>query len=313
MKKLLSRVSRRVWSIGIYAGNSPVDLAPPAFVANPVLTRESITDVPAAFVADPFMVRVDGGWYMFMEVMASRPGSTKGEIGLATSQDGYRWSYQRIVLAEAFHLSYPYVFEWNSDYYMIPESSDAGGVRLYRADPFPVHWVFVKNLLTGPVFLDSSIFQRDGTWWMLTATSPNKYTHDTLRLFGAPDPMGPWSEHPRSPVVRGDRRIARPGGRVVCTPDRVIRFSQDCRRLYGSSGHMYAMEITRLTARDYQEAPIGSGPVLAGGASGWNRAGMHHADPVRLEEGRWIACVDGWYEQLRSPVELLRSALRRWG
>ena len=38
-----------------------------------------------------------------------------------------------IVLAEPFHLSYPYVFEWQGSHYMIPESGAAKSVRLYRA------------------------------------------------------------------------------------------------------------------------------------------------------------------------------------
>jgi len=85
---------------------------------------------------------------------------------------GLRWDYQRSVLAEPFHLSYPHVFEWNSDFYMIPESYQAGAVRLYRAEEFPFRWGFVANLLEGPVFLDSSVFRHDGRWWMLTETSP---------------------------------------------------------------------------------------------------------------------------------------------
>jgi hypothetical protein len=296
-------------SIGIHAGPSPLALGPVEVAANPVLTRSSITDVRAVFVADPFMTRVDGTWYMFFEVLRERRGGAKGEIGLATSPDGLRWTYQRIVLAEPFHLSYPYVLERGSEHYMVPESAAAGAVRLYRADRFPDRWVFVKNLLTGPAFLDSSVFSRDGDWWMFTETS-SEGRNDTLRLFRAADLLGPWAEHPRSPVVRADARIARPAGRVLCTPDRLVRFAQDCRATYGKS--VYALEITRLDDRHFEEVQLGDGPVLAGGGHGWCRGGMHHVDPVRLEGDRWIACVDGWYERRRTPAELVRSALRRW-
>ena len=27
---------------------------------------------------------------------------------------------------------------------------------------------------------------------------------------------------------------------------------------------------------------------------GWNKDRMHHVDPHQLEDGSWIACVDGW-------------------
>src|SRR5687767_8104954 len=96
-----------IWSIGIYSGESPFHLRPADGSHNPVLTRQNVSDVPACFVADPFMLQVRGTWHMFFEVMNSRSG--RGEIGWATSEDALKWKYRQIVLREPFHLSYPYV------------------------------------------------------------------------------------------------------------------------------------------------------------------------------------------------------------
>ena len=101
---------RNVWSIGIYMGETPYDFVSPENDGNPVLTSADVSDIPARLVADPFMLKVMDAWYMFFEVMPEQP--RRGEIGLATSADGLKWSYQQIVLKEPFHLSYPYVFEW---------------------------------------------------------------------------------------------------------------------------------------------------------------------------------------------------------
>lgn len=305
MKRLLGRTR---WSIGIYEGASPLTLAPVEGVENPVVARQSVTDGYAFFVADPFMLRVDGTWHMFFEVLRWKNGRTIGEIALSTSRDGLRWDYQRTVLSEPFHLSYPYVFEWASDHYMIPESHEAGGVRLYQADPFPTRWVFVTDLLKGPVLLDSSVFRYDDTWWMFTETNPD-LKQDTLRLFGARDLTGPWREHPRSPIVQGNARIARPAGRVLCSPDRVIRFCQETYPTYGTN--VRAFEITRLTANDYEERETEGNPVLRPEARGWNRRGMHHVDAHRLDDGRWIACVDGWYRGVMEPGEIVERVSDR--
>jgi hypothetical protein len=62
---LAAPANEAVWSIGIYRGPSPLELAPPAGVRNPVLTADDVDDVPAAFLADPFLVRAHGGWNMF--------------------------------------------------------------------------------------------------------------------------------------------------------------------------------------------------------------------------------------------------------
>src|SRR5262245_53920492 len=87
-----------LWSIGIYSGSYPYTLKPAHHANNPVLTRSDVTDVCAVFVADPFMLKVRGLWYMFFEIY--NHNTDKGEIGLAISRDGFTWNYERIVLAE---------------------------------------------------------------------------------------------------------------------------------------------------------------------------------------------------------------------
>src|SRR5262245_46202668 len=118
-----------MWSIGIYTGDSSFQLR--ARPNNPVLTNTDVTDVQAEFVADPFMLHADGRWYMFFEVLDRE--TQLGVIALATSDDTVNWNYEQVVLAEPFHLSYPYVFEWQGERYMIPETLGASAVCLYKA------------------------------------------------------------------------------------------------------------------------------------------------------------------------------------
>jgi hypothetical protein len=75
---------KQVWSVGIYVGESPFKLMPPENINNPVVTRGDVSDVRAALVGDPFMLRVNYSWYMFFEVLNRQHG--KGEMGLATSE-----------------------------------------------------------------------------------------------------------------------------------------------------------------------------------------------------------------------------------
>lgn len=274
-----------IWSIGIYSGKSPLQLAP-ANVENPVLSAHSVTDVPARFVADPFMLKVDGLWHMFFEVLNNQ--NDRGEIGLATSRDGLTWQYRQIVLREPFHLSYPYVFSWNDDVYMVPESLGANAVRLYRAASFPDAWTHVKDLFPG-THADPSPFFFENKWWMFTCPFP--YQHDTLSLFSAPDPGDTWTEHPLSPLIKGNRSIARPGGRVLLHDGKLIRFTQDCLPIYGKQVRAFA--ITELTASTYKEHELPESPVLIPAGNGWNASGMHHIDAHRLEDGTFLACVDG--------------------
>jgi hypothetical protein len=273
----------REYAIGIYTGDSPFRLTSPSYIVNPVLRPRDVTDVPAWFVADPFMVKENGLWYMFFEVMNAN--TNKGDIGLAVSQDGFRWKYKQIVLEESFHLSYPYVFKWNGDYYMVPESCQVYAVTLYKAVEFPTKWVIVKTLLNGNYF-DSSLLYYDKRWWIFTSDRD-----DILHLFFSDDLMGCWQEHPKSPIIRGNGHIARPGGRILLSKNKVFRFTQDCEPKYGYQ--VRAFEITELTPERYTEQEVSDNPILKPTGKGWNAERMHHIDLHEIGTNQWQACVDG--------------------
>jgi hypothetical protein len=256
-------------------------------VKNPVLTAADVTDIPADFIADPFMLKTNGLWYLFFEVLHAK--RNKGEIGFATSQDGFQWQYQHIILREDFHLSYPYVFEINNEFYMIPESYQDQSVRLYKATNFPHQWQWVNTILQGKDFVDASIVQFQDRWWLFTTTPRN----DILNLYSAPELMGVWVEHPQSPIITANARIARPAGRIICHNQQLIRYSQDDETIYGKQ--VSAFIITELTPERYREEPVSCNPILKANGLGWNAVGMHHLDPHELEKNQWIACVDGYY------------------
>ena len=282
---------RDYFSISIYTGASPFDLAPAAGARLPMLCGKDVTDVPAVYVADPFMIRANDSWHMYFEVL--RKDSGKGVIGLASSRDARNWEYERVVLEEPFHLSYPCVFEADGDHFMIPESKQAGAVRLYRADGFPERWTFVGNIIENVEYVDCTPFRHAGRWWLYAGCGSPPLLADTLRLFHADRPTGPWIEHPASPVVSDKPHIARPGGRVVTWDDRLYRFAQDCSPRYGLD--VRAFEITELSVSGYREKPASQALALLKNRQRWNSAGMHHIDCHPADDGTCIACVDGWY------------------
>jgi hypothetical protein len=278
------------WSIGIYFGTSPYAFLPEEVTSNPVLTRRSVTDVVAAYVADPFMAKVNGTWYMFFEVMNKVSG--KGEIGVATSLDGEKWTYQRIVLNEPFHLSYPYIFQWSSQWYMVPESNAIGAIRLYKADPFPTAWKYVKDLIPNCNYADPSPVYFNENWWLFASSGKTKRQADNLHIFHAKDLYGTWKEHVLSPIVRDNAEIARPAGRILSVGDKLIRYTQDCRVVYGHQVRAFLIE--KINVDEYLEKSTSNATVVRADLEAWNETGMHHVDAHRISEQRWMACVDGW-------------------
>ncbi|MCX7424638.1 MAG: hypothetical protein NTW96_03265 [Planctomycetia bacterium] len=245
-------------------------------------------------MADPFMTQHNGKWHMFFEVI--RQDNGRGEIGLATSGDALTWQYQQIVLSERFHLSYPFVFEWNGNFYMIPETSWTNSVRLYKADRFPNEWTFQQTLLEVADVADATPFYDGDTWWLFTSVA----SHNVLRLFSSKDLTGPWREHPRSPIIQGNRRSARPGGRVFAYDGRLFRLAQDTFPSYGTALRVF--EIVDLSSTTYREREALGRPLLHGTGKGWNRGGMHHADLHRVSDTQWVAAVDGFTRQLTFGV-----------
>ena len=276
----------QVWTIGRYVGPSPLALKPDPEVVNPILTAEDITDVNAEFVADPFLIHRDGTWHMFFEVIPAR--CRHGVIGHAISDDSRAWRYQRIVLVERFHLSYPHVFSHNGQVFMTPETHDLGSVALYVADPFPTRWRRVAEPVAG-CHVDPTPFEHAGRWWMFALLPLN--SSNPLRLYHSDCLAGPWREHRCSPIVVGDPRRARPAGRVVRWGGQLFRVAQDGVPDYGTA--VRAFQITELTPDRYAERPASPELILSAGEQRWNSGRVHHVDAHAAQDGSWFAYVDG--------------------
>ena len=272
------------WSISLYSGTDAFQLSDAPGVSNPIMTWEDVNDIEAEFVADPFFVIEESKYYLFFEVF--NRGTNLGDIAYATSNDGARWTYQKVIMDEGFHLSYPYVFKWEGDYYMIPETHEDLSVRLYRASSFPEKWEHLGNLMEGYHFTDASIFRYDDKWWMLVSTTHN----DVLNLYWSADLLTGWQAHPMNPIMKLDQHRSRPAGRVVVDGEKIYRFAQDDFPSYGI--HVYAFEITELSETTFREKMVTESPFLGPTGVGWNAAGMHHIDLQKIGD-RWLAVVDG--------------------
>jgi hypothetical protein len=279
-----SAAKKSVWTLGVYAGESPLALQPLSDVANPVLTGADVTDMKVDTLAHPFLVIKNHRYYVFFTAKDLK--SDKGGIGLAESGDGRTWKFRQTVIREPFVLAHPYVFEWQNEYYLIPEAHTQTSVRLYKATTFPDEWKYMGNILEGDSpFISPTLSHYKGLWWLFTSPSGN----ETLRLFYASDFRGPWKEHPRSPIVKKDVRTARPAGRPFVIEGALYRLGQDCYPTYGRA--VRAFQITDISPTTYAEKMVET-PLVQASGKGWNSNAMHHVDAQQTSTGQWIAVVD---------------------
>jgi len=193
------------------------------------------------FWADPFQIKVDGRHYIFFEDYVNAAG--RAHIAVVEVDRNGIVSGPTEVLKLDCHLSYPFVFEWQGDYYMIPETGERNVVELYRAHSFPFDWQPEKVLLEARSPLDATLVEAEGMWWMFVNIQEDgvAVNWDELHLYYAESPLGPWQPHARNPVV-SNVRSARPAGRLFWSKDVLYRPSQDSSLRYG-----YATTISRIT------------------------------------------------------------------
>ncbi|MBS4197583.1 glucosamine inositolphosphorylceramide transferase family protein [Lederbergia citri] len=271
-----------IWAISVFKSPSIISKRPLSKKMVPVLQASDVTDVYAEFVADPFITYHNSVFYMFFEILEKSSG--KGIIGLATSKDGESWKYDRMVLKENYHLSYPYVFKMKDDYYMIPETCEINKVLLYKAKKFPYEWERASELIQGN-YVDSSIFYYKNKWWMFAGKSGK------LHLFFSNHLDKDWNEHPKSPLIENNYNITRPGGRVLVNKNIIYRYTQDGQPNYGSAIRVF--KITHLSESDYKEEELSL--VLQGSKNNfdWKKDGMHTIDQYKIADNSWLVAVDG--------------------
>jgi hypothetical protein len=179
--------------------SGPPAIQPHPDVSNPVLTGNDVTDIAARYVADPFIIYEDSIFHMFFEIFPEDGGPAV--IGHATSVDGLQWNYNQVVLdVDDFegdpHASFPYVFKWKDNWYMLPERAGQN-IEIYTATSFPTDWKLVGRPLTmketGDFFADAMPIYWEGTWYLIYGgrdpTALRLRYSDTLV-------EGDWKEHP---------------------------------------------------------------------------------------------------------------------
>lgn len=231
-----------IWNIGI--ANAPIheflnsdDLPPVKWLPEGSLSR---------FVADPFAICKDKIIHILFEEYDYR--SIRGFISAISVNDN-TVSPARVVFKNHFHMSYPYLFEHGEQLYCIPETGEANEVSMYRAEEFPDRWTKVATLISNFSGIDSTVFQYEDRWWLF-ATELNDGFNLKLKVWYAPDLMGPWTPHAGNPV-KTDIRSSRPAGTPFFHDGCLYRPSQDCSRSYG--GRIIINRVVRLTPTEFEE------------------------------------------------------------
>jgi folate-dependent phosphoribosylglycinamide formyltransferase PurN len=199
---ILDKISNKVWHIGFQQEK----------VNKFVFYKSQLIDNPKnAFLADPFIIEHNNENYVFAEEYNF--SNKKGKISV------YKISKNSsekvgVALEENFHLSFPYIFEFENNYYMLPETNETNEIRLYKCEQFPLKWKYQMTIFKSIKASDSMIFNFNNYWWLITTFSKSGYnTESELQIFYSKN--GPltdkWISFKKNPVII-DPDLGRNGG-----------------------------------------------------------------------------------------------------
>jgi hypothetical protein len=240
------------------------------------------------FWADPCVVAANDRFYIFFEEYPFK--TRKGVISMVEMDRNGCCSAAKLILEKPYHLSYPFIFQWEGCYYLIPETSQNRTIELYRATSFPDQWEFVMNLMEDIEAADATIHVKDSRFWLFAnvRSCAGASIGDELFLYhSASFPSKEWIAHADNPII-SDVRSSRPAGRIFEYKGKLYRPAQ-----YGSYEYGYAININQIVELDdtaYQEKKVSCI------TPDWER-GLACTHTLSIDEG--ITVVDGLVKRSR--------------
>lgn len=251
------------------------------------LNLSGFTEVPlpraVEAMADPFLWEASGAQYLLFEEVAA--GQSRGRLGCVEVLEAGSCSEMKIILERPYHLSYPCVVPVGTDLFLLPETSEANRVELYRFTRFPWELELVASPVEQIALVDTTPVFVDGRWYIFTTTA--EPFMETL-LFSAVRLEGPWDLHACNPVST-TVRSCRSAGQLFQRNGRLFRPTQDCSVRYGYG--IVINEVTRLTASEFEERPVSYVPPSWSpgllGTHTWNESSRYQVlDGIRFTDRR---------------------------
>ena len=138
----------------------------PAGIIIDDLSEEFIPIIRDSYAAaDPFLFNKDHKKYLFAEIMIDK--KCPGKIAYSEWEKDHFGDWH-VIIEEPYHLSYPNVFEYNGEVYLVPESNESGEVYVYRAIEFPSSWQKCFTFIKGKKCVDTTFLEFQGKHYMFT-------------------------------------------------------------------------------------------------------------------------------------------------
>ena len=221
----------------------------------PSVPFEPIPQNPDIWMADPLLFTKDGKDWLFVELYEK--SCSLGRI--AVIDPDHLTKEPVIIIREPYHMSFPMVFEWNGDYFMIPETSGNHSINLYKCEQFPYHWQCVASFGVDALIVDSVVTNKTDACITLLGSETNPENEllvrfVTYRIFKTDTGF----ELDYSPSDRAFTYIERNGGYPVTRNNRQYLVTQNSSEIdYGVSLSKSTYEQGRFTIHETIDSALG--------------------------------------------------------
>jgi hypothetical protein len=209
------------WEIG-FTTSSPYEL-----IEQKKVPKMKWFDMPKdVFWADPFGVKIKDNYYIFFEEFLK--DKNYGIICCITLNSEFEVLSKKTIIDEGVHFSFPNVFIFNDDFYMLPETASKQTLSLYKAVKFPYKWREERTLLNEPC-LDSILYFEDDQWHLLYSK-----IGDETKLFlrKSESLLTDWNIREEQ-LINSNPNNSRNGGQILKLNEWNYKISQNCTNRYG--------------------------------------------------------------------------------
>ena len=189
--------------------------------------------------ADPFPYEHNGEYYVFMEIRY--PDKLYAELGYSKLVDG-KLTEPKTVIDYGKHLSFPFIFDYNGETYIMPESCSENKIKLFRCVEFPEKWEECFAVSDDRGFYDTVPFEDNGRRYLFTSHSTSELYGSRLYLMELDD-SDTELKIKSEKMITDDNRCSRQAGKMLRKDGKLIRVAQDCsKKEYGRALEFYEVE-----------------------------------------------------------------------
>lgn len=250
--------------------------------------------------ADPFVIKHGKETYLFVEAMDRKKSRAHIEYFNLSESVMKRKFKSNVALKESFHLSYPCVFKFDNEMYMIPESVADKSILIYKSTNFPQKWCKTAKLASGN-YVDTTFFLDEGVPYILSYI-PGKIN----QLFSMRLSKSMKEVEEIKTRFEYDKKIGRPAGNL-CYENGFIRPTQ-----YGVNYYGEKIDFYRLNLSNNEEKYLKSIDVSNIRVSGI-KSKIHGIHTINRDEDFEVIDIQYLKFYLFRPILLLLKKIHLFG